>query len=196
MVLTARSRKEAVLISLSPVVGIVNQQGEVMASPSKVVEKTMDEGNRVLGEVVMDNRALGEDIRVKSSLKNQDIRKVDSIKNHLVEDLIKNLRAVDSIKSQQVVDSIKSQPVVDSIKSQPVVDLIKSQPVAADIKEEGTVDTPKVRDLYRAIISRQFVQIRTSRITKLGIKLHLRAEDTVNRLAFLKRRHLPFKNQP
>lgn len=179
VVLICRSHKEMVLINLNrAAVGTINQFGEVMDSSSKVVGTITDEGNRALDEEVMDNLAPGEDIKVKWSLKNQDILKVDSIRSQLVE------------------DSIKSPPAADSIKRQPVVDSIKSQPVAGDIKLEGTVDTLKVRHPYRAIISPQFVQIRTSQVTKLGIKHHLRAEGTVNRLAFLKQRHLPFKNQP
>lgn len=179
VVLICRNHKEVVLISPSrAAVGTINLLGEVMDSSSKVVGTITGEGNRALDEAVMDNLAPGEDIRVKSSLKNQDILRVDSIRSQLLED---------SIKSPLAADSIKSQPVADSILSQPVV---------GDIKLEGILDTPKVRHPYRAIISRQFGQIRTSQVTKLGIKHHLRAVDTVNRLAFLKQRHLPFKNQP
>jgi len=179
VVTICRSHKEVVLINLSrAAVGTINLLGEVMDSSSKVAGIITDEGNRALDEEVMDNPAPEEDIKEKSSLKNQGILKVDSIKSQLVE------------------VSIKSPPATDSIKRQPVVDSIKSHPVAGDIKLEGTVDTPKVRHPYRVIISQQVVQIRTSQVTKLGIKHHLRVEDTVNRLAFLKQRHLQFKNQP
>jgi len=179
MDLINRSHNEVGLINLIRAgVGTINLLGEVMDSSSKVVGTITGEGNRALDEEVMDNLAPGEDIRVKSSLKNLDMLRVDSI------------------RSQLPVDSIKSHPAADSIKSQPVADSILNQPVVGDIKLEGTVDTPKVRHPYRATISRQFGQIRTSQVTKLGIKHHLRAEGTVNRLAFLKLRHRPFKNQP
>jgi len=144
--------KEVVIANRSRVaLGSINLLGEVMDNSRKVAEEITDEGNRVLGEEVMDNQVPGEDIRVKSSLKKRDSVKVDSI---------------------------------------------KSQPVAWDIKLEGIVDTHKVRHLNLVIINRQFVQIRTSQPTKLGIKLQLRAEDTVNSHAFLKQRHLPFRNPP